>query len=402
MKVYQKYILSVMAPVLLGTIALAIGVFLLERLLKVFEVVTSADDATAPALRMLFDLVPYALSLAFPVGLFLAVLLTTDRLSRTGELSAFLGAGLSLFAVLSPMLIVSSGLAGLTLLNDGYLQPLGRYDYRSTLHRLEQTTFEAAFQEGKFARIGSRTFWTENRRAGNRLGQVFILEDGRADRNARLTTAPSGKIADGVEQDETRITLIDGQGMIISPTYEVVERLHFDQADWTVAGEVLDFRPRGIDARELVLHELLREALASEGTAIIDPIAAAAAFHNRLGRSLLLLVLPFAAISLGLGYGRTYQSSGLVIGISFLVLIQKLLEAGEDLAADGRIAPWLGTWPAIGLISLISVLLFVKVSKTMTAPPVIAVEGLLQRLLERGRLGPRWWRRLGWTNGASA
>ncbi|MEO1475451.1 MAG: LptF/LptG family permease [Pseudomonadota bacterium] len=386
MSVYRRYILSVMFPILVGTVALAIGVFLLERLLKVFEVVSSAEETAAPAARMLFDLVPYALSLAFPVGLFLAVLLTTDRLSRTGELSALLGAGLSLQAIVSPMLLVAGGLSAMTLINDGYLQPLGRYDYRATLHRLEQTTFEAVFQEGKFASIGSRTFWTENRGAGDRLGQIFILEESRADRTARLTTAPSGQVGQGLEDDETRITLLSGQGIIISPKNEVVERLKFDRADWFVAGEVLDYRPRGIDARELVFHELFLESRKPPDEAIIPPNAAAAAFHNRLGRSLMLLVLPFAAVSLGLGHGRSYQSSGVVVGISFLVLIQKLLESGEDLAAAGTIAPWLGTWPTIAAVVIISLLLFLVVSRTITAPPMIALEGSFQRLVERGSL----------------
>ncbi|MEL7481016.1 MAG: LptF/LptG family permease, partial [Pseudomonadota bacterium] len=250
LKTYQLYILKVMTPILVGTVVLAIGVFLLERLLKVFEVVSASGEAAAPAARMLFDLVPYALSLALPVGLFLAVLLTVDRLSRSGELAAMSGAGISLAAVLVPMLQVAGGLSVLTLLNDGYLQPLGRYDYRATIHRLEQTTFEAAFQEGKFAGIGSRVFWTEDRGSGDRLGQVFILEGDQREEASRLTTAPAGRISEGVSVNETRLTLFGGEGVIISPDNEIVERLQFDRADWFVSGEVLSYRPRGEDARE--------------------------------------------------------------------------------------------------------------------------------------------------------
>lgn len=384
MKIYQRYVLSVMSPVLVGVIALAVGVFLLERLLKVVEVISAAEETAAPAARMLLDLVPYALSLAFPVGLFLSVLVTTDRLSRTGELSALLGAGLSLVSLLSPMLIMSGGLAALTLLNDGYLQPLGRYDYRATLYRLEQTTIKAVFQEGKFASIGARTFWTENRRIGNRLGQVFILEDTGIDRQVRLTTALSGQITEGLETNETRIMLMDGQGIIVSPGREIVERLSFDRADWFLAGEVLDYRPRGIDARELVLHELFNEAREARDVATIDPRIAAAALHNRVGRSLLLLVLPFVAISLGLGHGRRFQSSGVIIGIGFLVLLQKLLESGEDLAATGAISPWHGTWPVILGVSIFSMGLFGFASRTSSTPPLIAMEMGIQRLIEAG------------------
>ncbi len=363
MKAYQAYLLRVMAPALFGTMFLAVGVFLLERLLKVFEVVSTANETAAPAARMLLGLVPYALSLALPVGLFLAVLLTVDRIGRSGELAALQGAGVSLFQIHLPMVLVGTALGLLTLLNDGYLQPLGRYDYRATLHSLEQTTFEAAFQEGKFAGIGSRVFWTEDRRAGSRLGQVFILEEDRLDRTARLTTAPSGSIRPGPDDNETQITLNRGEGIVISPENTLVERLQFEQADWRVTGEVLAYRPRGEEVRELLLHELMILGAAG-GDGPVGREVAAAAFHNRVGRSLLLVVLPFLAVVLGLGQGRSVQSGAVAVGIGLLVLIQKLLESGEAWAASGAIAPWMGTWPVIAGVALVSFGLFVRTERS--------------------------------------
>lgn len=383
MKAYQAYLLNVMAPTLFGTMFLAVGVFLLERLLKVFEVVSTANETAVPAARMLLGLVPYALSLALPVGLFLAVLLTVDRISRSGELAALQGAGVSLFQIHVPMVLVGAVLGLLTLVNDGYLQPLGRYDYRATLHSLEQTTFEAAFQEGKFAGIGSRVFWTEERRAGNRLGQVFILEEDLNDRTARLTTAPSGAIIPGPDENETQITLNLGEGIVISPENTLVERLQFERADWRVTGEVLAYRPRGDDVRELLLHEMMILGEAG-GDRPVTREAAAAAFHNRIGRSLLLVVLPFLAVVLGLGQGRSVQSGAVAVGIGLLVLIQKLLESGEAWAATGAIAPWLGTWPVIAGVALVSLGLFVRSDRTLAPPPLIALSGLARRILPSG------------------
>ena len=69
------------------------------------------------------------------------------------------------------------------------------------------TSGEAAFQEGTFAQNGRFVFWTEDRTAGDRLGAIFILEEGLADDAARIPTAPSGRIGQGVLEDETCITL---------------------------------------------------------------------------------------------------------------------------------------------------------------------------------------------------
>ncbi|MEL6323530.1 MAG: LptF/LptG family permease, partial [Pseudomonadota bacterium] len=145
----------------------------------------------------------------------------------------------------------------------------------------------------------------------------------------------------------------------------------------------LSYRPRGEDARELLLHELFAESR-SPDAALIEPAAAGAAFHNRLGRSLLLLILPLSAAALGLGQGRMFQSGGVAVGVAFLVLIQKLLESGESLAAAGAIAPWAGTWPVIGTITAVSAWLFYRAAQTVSPPPLIAVSQAFSALVKRG------------------
>lgn len=365
------YLLKQCVQVVAGLAALALSVLLLERLLRIFELVANTSDTMGAAARMLLNLMPYYLGLAIPVALFLGVLITTDRVSRTGELSASLAAGVSLFQIIRPFMIIAAGLAIFSIILMGYLQPLGRYDYRATVDRVKQTSFEAAFQEGKFAQIGRRVFWTQQRSGGDRLGQIFILEDDQyGDRSARITTAPEGRIGRGVEEDETRISMARGQGIIISPRRTLVEQLDFSQAEWNVEGDVISFRQRGEDERELTLDELFAEA-SGTGEDIVAPHVAAATAHAYIGRALLLILMPLIALPLGLGYGRSFQSTGIAVGIVFLLIAQKSLETGQTLAIDGRIAPWLGTWPIIGVIAAIGLSLFLRSALRVATPPLM-------------------------------
>ena len=145
------YLLKQCVQVVVGLTALALGVLLLERLLRIFELVSNTTDTIGAAARMLLNLIPYYLGLAIPVALFLGVLITVDRVSRTGELSASLAAGVSMFQILRPFMVIAGCLSLISLLVMGFLQPLGRYDFRATVDLVEQTSDEAAFQEGKFA-----------------------------------------------------------------------------------------------------------------------------------------------------------------------------------------------------------------------------------------------------------
>ena len=390
------YLLKQCVQVVVGLTLLALGVLLLERLLRIFELVTNTDDTIGAAARMLLNLIPYYLGLAIPVALFLGVLITVDRVSRTGELSASLAAGVSMFDILRPFMLIAGVLALVSLLVMGFLQPLGRYDFRATVDRVEQTSDEAVFQEGKFAQSGKFVFWTEDRSGGDRLGPVFILEEDTANAAERITTAPSGRIGRGVLEDETRITLNTGQGITVAPKDTlVVEQLEFRRLDWNIEGDVLSFRPRGDDERELTILELVSEAR-GQGLGVVAPHIAATTAHSQLGRSLLLLLLPLIALPMGLGYGRSFQSTGIAVGIVFLLVAQKSLEAGQSLANAQTIAPWMGTWPVFGIIALIGLGLFLRSALFVATPPLMLLSFDLGSVARRfGRramslvMGPR-------------
>lgn len=390
------YLFKQCVQVVAGLAGLALGVLLLERLLRIFELVANTSDTLGAAARMLANLLPYYLGLAIPVALFLGVLITVDRVSRTGELSASLAAGVSLFQILRPFMFIAACLALFSFILMAYLQPLGRYDYRATVDKVKQSSAEAVFQEGKFAQVGRRVFWTEQRSSGDRLGPIFILEEGRTGNTTRLTTAPSGRIGRGVETSETRITLNDGQAIEFAPNKEVVHRIDFRQTDWLINDGTIRFRARGDDERELTLNELLAEA-SGKGKGIVAPHVAAAAAHAQIGRSLLLLLLPLIALPMGLGYGRSFQSTGIAVGIVFLLVAQKSLEMGQTLALDGRIAPWVGTWPVFMIVAAIGLGLFLRSALWVATPPLMLlsfdlgkmVQGIYDRILRlaTGRSG---------------
>lgn len=384
MRRLDLYLLKQCVQVVAGLAGLALGVLLLERLLRIFELVANTSDTIGAAARMLLNLLPYYLGLAIPVALFLGVLITVDRVSRTGELSASLAAGVSLFQILRPFMWIAGALALFSIILMGYLQPLGRYDYRATVHDVKQSSAEAVFQEGKFAQIGRRVVWTEERSGGDTLGKIFILEEGRTGNTSRLTTAPAGKIRRGFTANETLITLLNGQAVEITPEKTVVQQINWKSADWNIEGDAMAFRVRGDDERELTLNELYFEAR-GQGKGIVAPHIAASAAHAYVGRSLLLLLLPLIALPMGLGYGRSFQSTGIAVAIVFLLVAQKSLEMGQTLAVDGRIAPWMGTWPVIAIITFLGGFLFLRSALTVATPPLMLLSfdlgGLIKNML---------------------
>lgn len=368
------YILKQCIQVVIFLTFLALGIFLLERLLVIFELVADSSDTMGIVSRMVLNLVPYNLGLAIPIALTLGVLITIDRISRTGELSAAIAAGVSLTQIIRPFMLLAVVLAIIVGILNSFLQPLGTYDYRATVAKVSQTNFEAVIQEGKFAQVDNLIFWTETRSGGDRLGLTLIQELGEDNKTLRVVLAPSGIIGKGLEDNETRISLYNSQATAINDG-AITEQVDSQQSDWIVAGEITQFRDRGTDRLELTLPELLRAAsgqtVGGEDGQGIPAYVAAADANDRIARMVMLLVLPFIALPLGLGYGRAFQSTGIVVAFLIMLIAHKMMETGQQLAEAQTIAVWAGSWPIIGGLAVIGGALFSRSAFTVATPPLM-------------------------------
>lgn len=383
----DRYILRQCIEVVIFLTFLALGIFLLERLLAIFEKVADSSDTMSIVSRMIVNLVPYNLGLAIPIALMLGTLITIDRLNRTGEFSASIAAGVSLTQFVKPFVLLGAVLAIVVGLLNSFLQPLGYYDYQRTLAKVSQTNFEAVLQEGKFAQFENLTFWTDNRSGGDRLGLTQIIEKGDDGVSQRIAIAPSGIIGKGIEDNETRITLYDGQLVVISSDGVITEQVEFQQSDWIVAGEITQFRQRGENRLELTLPELIRAANGAkiggyDGEGVPQHIAAADA-HDRIARMVMLLILPFIALPLGLGYGRTFQSTGIVVAFLIMLIAHKSMETGYSMAEAEKIAPWMGSWPIIAILALIGGGLFARSAFTVATPPLMLVSSVFSEQIRQ-------------------
>jgi len=381
----NQYLLKRSAFNIGGLIVFAIVVLLLERLLRIFEIVSNSTNPASDASSMVINLLPHYLGMAVPMALLLGVIITIDRFSRSSELTAALGAGVSLTHMTKPFLLIGLVLAGLTLFIEGYMQPVGRYNYRQVVHMVKQQSFTAALREGTFTEVGNTTFFAGTELPGSAIGPIFIYEkmmkDGE-EHGIRITTAEEGKLIVREETNDPVLQLAEGQ------TYQVLENrqlngdLRFESSAMAGTASADRFRRRGDDEREMTSVELYQNRNGTVNPEV-EPSVNNAALHLRLGRAVLLLILPFIAVPFGLNYGRNPSSAGLFIGVVSLVSLQKALEFGQSLGADGVVPPWLGIWPVIGIVALFAFYIFRKSAYKMGQPPLTAFAHFVSHMQEQ-------------------
>lgn len=365
----NRYIFKNAAISIGGLIVFACCVLLLERLLRIFEIVTNSTNPGGDATTMIVNLLPYYLGMAVPIALLLGTTITIDRLSKSSELTAAFGSGFSLFHMTKPFLLLAILLSGITVFVEGYLQPVGRYKYRQTLNLVNQQSFTAALREGKFTKVDLITFFAGTEGKDGEIGPIFIYETMDEDEDPegyRLTTARLGEI--NVVEGHPVLNLTHAQGFPVSNN-KVAGQVSAKQSAISRPADVKAYRVRGDDEREMTSAELFQNRNGDQ-TQSIDKNTNNAMLHLRLSKSVLLLILPFIAVPFGLNYGRNPSSAGIFVGVVFLVSLQKALEFAQSLGAAGKIPPWLGIWGIIFAVAVFAFVLFWKSAFKMGQPPL--------------------------------
>jgi len=362
------------------------------RLVKVylqsFEIVSNSTNPAGDAGSMVINLLPHYLGMAVPMALLLGVTITIDRFSRSSELTAAMGAGVSLFHMTKPFILMAIILSGITLFIEGYMQPVGRYNYRQVVHVVKQQSFTAALREGTFTKVGNRTFFAGTELEGSAIGPIFIYEKiiNRNDENigTRLTTASEGQLIVREVSQEPVLQLAAGQTYQIEGDRQLSGDLSFESSAVAGAADVNTFRSRGDDEREMTSIELFK----NRNGALFDSIdknTNDAALHLRIARAVLLIILPFIAVPFGLNYGRNPSSAGIFIGIVLLVSLQKALEFAQSMGASGAIPPWAGIWGIIILLATFAAYIFRKSAYKMGQPPLTSFQHYISHVQDKIR-----------------
>ncbi len=332
---------------LAGPLALSLGVLLLaqllERLLRLFDLVAATGAAISVVLTMAANLVPHYLGLALPTAFTAAIFMAVARLGDDNEIDIMLTAGRSITRMVMPFIGVALLLSLFNLYLFGYLQPISRYGYHVAVHEALNAGWNARLEDRRFvtAARGITLSADDVGPDGRGLQGVFIERQG--DTGEEITTAPRGRLVPSDDGRQLQLELEDG----------LFVRLGDDQRLFSVRfkhGRINDdftpvpppFRARGASVREWTLPELWRGMQGQETTLPAQKITAE--WHGRVVRILVVLFLPLLAVPLGMASKRGQRAPGVVFAVLALLALNHSLQFGESLAESGRAAAFPALW----------------------------------------------------------
>ncbi|BBD98472.1 LPS export ABC transporter permease LptF [Sphingobium amiense] len=370
----DRYLARLIALPMLGSFVIAAMLFLLDKMLSLFDFVAAQGGPVSVVWRMLANMLPEYMSLAIPIGLMLGILLAFRKLATTSELDVMRGVGLSYRRLLRVPYMYAIALAIINFGIVGFVQPLSRHAYEALRFELRSGALGASIKVGEFTTLGKRmTLRIErSKEEGRNLQGIFVRAVSRNGQSVAVT-AEQGTFLATDDPDTIIFRLRNGVLVNDGPKYKTPRILSFSSHDLPIdLPQIERFRGRDND-REKTIPELFVIGKSQETPPKLkDEVRAN--FHFRMVEVVFMLLLPLAALAFAIPPKRSTSALGVFLSIIFIVTYHKINQYGESVGALGRIDPIIALWGPFLLASALVLWMYHVLAHRPGGQPIAALE----------------------------
>ena len=382
MKLLSRYILKE----LVGVFGLALFIFtlvlLLNRVLRLADLVLNKGVSIGVVLKLLAYLSPSFLILIIPIAVLVSAITVFSRLSTDSELVVMKATGMSFLQMLVPVVVLSLAAYAVT----SYLMlvafPAGNRAFQQAMFELVQSKAAVDIKPRVFNDTfsGLVIYVHEVPAKGNVLKGVFIA-DRRDPKQPQIISAQWGLLKPEPELRRVVFQLQNGTIHRLLPDKERYQLVHFRRHELSLnLGSLFGSRAKK-GAKEMTAGELRRWARQAPPGSRQRSIALVE-YYKKFSLPVACFLLGFVGAPLGIVNRRSGRSGGLVMSTVVVLLYYLLYTTGEGLGDEGRIPALLAVWIPNIAIGLLAVYL---VTKTVLERPFTIAESVIRRLTEAGR-----------------
>jgi len=269
-----------------------------------------------------------------------------------------------------------------------FIQPVSRYYYEQMEYELRSGALGASIKVGEFTTLADRMALRieESEDDGRRLKGIFARVANDQDQVLSISAKEGAFLATTDSPDTIILRLTNGT--IVQDTGSQTPRvLTFTRHDLPIDLPAIEqFRDRGDAEREYILPELLRVGWSDEQPDDKRD-ASQASFNFRLVEVVMMALLPLLAVALGVPPKRSTSALGVFLSIIMVVAYHKVNQYGEDIAALGRLDPFLALWGPFLLFAALIGWMYWRVAHVPGGQAIGALEIWFDKVAKRiGRL----------------
>jgi LPS export ABC transporter permease LptG/LPS export ABC transporter permease LptF len=361
-RILTRYILKEIGSHALIGVALFTFIIFMRDLGRLLELIVR-NSAPLPSVAEIFLFtLPATFTITIPMGVLVGILVGLSRLAADSEVTAIRSSGMGVGMFIRAVSIFAIGAWLLGMLNSVYLAPQSAIALDHLQERLKssQASFEIEprvfYEDFKNIVLYVQDATTAN---GQALWRGVFLADISDPSSPKITLAKRGALLTDAP-DKLRFHLEDGtQQETVPKVQDQYSITTFDNTEIPIAVPHDENRPHDLlPVAELNLHSLLRNAARERkaadsvrgrdlGNYNYDLIKARyyeIEFHRRFALPTACLVLAMVGIPLGLSARKGGKSTGFVLTILLVVVYYFFSMIGVQMARQGKMSPWFGSW----------------------------------------------------------
>ena len=364
MKIIDRYILKELVKFFILSVFILTLVLFLDQLHYLSELILNRGVAVRDMLLLLLYISPAFLALTIPLSVLFASLMTFSRLSGDNEIIAVRAAGISMYRLMLPVLILSV----ITYLVSSYvmvgLQHRGNYAFKNFLFQVSMRKANFEIKERVFNNdFKDLIMYVEEREIGSSVMKGVFIYDSQKNSEPQVITAKEGRF---VTDPETMRILLQLKGGTINRMVDKMDRyqlLTFDTYDIMIdVGKGEGEYSIAKEPREMSLREL-KNRIAGLKQEKKETFIEEVEIQTKYSLPFACFVFGLFGAPLGIKVHRSGKRGGLGIGLIIVVADYILLLTGQALGREGRVPPIIALWLPNILIGGLGIYLLNRISK---------------------------------------
>jgi len=365
--------------------------FLMTEMIEIANWIVNYNLSIWAVLTIILYTMPAFLIFIIPMSVMLAILLTFLRLSSDNEIVALKSCGMSIYGLLTPVLLFALLGFFLTMFMTVYGVPRSKASLEEMTLKIAASNVDIGLKERTFndSFKGVMLYINKIDVKNRKLIDVFI-EDKRQPDIVSTVVAPEGRLIGEPEKYIYHLILSNGTIHQTNPKERSANSIQFNTYKLSLdfKQQVADSAKREKERDEMSVAELRQYIENYSKSDPEDYHKARILLHRRFSIPVACLSLGLLAFPLGIQSKSTKRSFGLILCLFFFFLYYVLLTAGYSFGKTGVYPPSIGMWLPNIVMTAIG-LYFLRQSGRERSLKLYLLAQRIQQLLTRFRRGKR-------------
>lgn len=353
MKIIDRYILNeIKIPVIFG-ISLFTFIFLIDIIVAMMENIIVKGISILDILRILSFYLPPILAQTIPMGMFLGIMLTFSKFTRTSEATAMSAIGLSLKKIVKPIFIASVGVTIFIFFLQESIIP-------RSVAKLQYLTTKIAYENPVF-QLKERTFIDEvdeynlyiDRIEGKDKQAKGVLIFQKAEDKA----FPTIIVGEQAYWKDSAMVLKNSTFYNFNDKGKETLRGKFDEKKVPLAAYFSEMEIKVDNIEAMGVFSLLKEM---RGKNPEEKIPYSVEINKKLAVPFSTIMLSLLGVFLAIGHHRSGKGANFALSLIVIFSYITCLNIGMVMAGKGIIPAFVGVWTPNLILFLVTFLMYKK------------------------------------------